>query len=146
MEIRIFTNSVDESTAKEIQAVFLKAFGVETGKDFFSRVNEKRSLLVILAYIGNELVGFKLGYEKHRGTFFSWLGAVSPSYQKKGIACELLRNQHLACFEAGYKEVQTEVKGGNTNMLLLNIKEGFSIFGTHLGHNNEITVQLRKLL
>jgi len=146
MDIVEFSKSVDVSIVKEIQLVFFEAFGVETGPDFLARINEKRGLLVILAYIDSELVGFKIGYEKHRGTFFSWLGAVLPKYQRQGIAKKLLRHQHQLCINGGYLEVQTEAQGDNVNMLILNLNEGFSIFGTHLGHKNEITVQLRKSL
>lgn len=146
MKIVKLSNSIDESTAENIQSVFFQAFGTEANPDFLARVNEKRGILVILAYINDELVGFKLGYEKHRGTFFSWLGAVLPSHRRKGVARALLNHQHQQCVLNGYHEIQTEAQGTNAGMLILNLREGFSIFGTHLGHNNEITVQLRKLL
>ncbi len=111
-----------------------------------ARVNEKQKLLVILAYIDNELAGFKIGYEKNRGTFFSWLGAVFPKHQRKGVARALLCYQHKSCTKNNYNEIQTETQGTNANMLVLNLQEGFSIFGSHLGRNDEITVQLRKKL
>ena len=126
--------------------VFEEDFGEKPDADFLDRVNEKHKLLVTLAYIDENLVGFKIGYEKHRGTFFSWLGAVAPEHRRNGIARKLLRHQHRSCEGAGYKEIQTTASGTNIGMLLLNLTEGFTIYGSYLGRNNELTVQLRKEL
>lgn len=144
MKIIELSESITEEIAQEIASVFSEAFGTKTSSDFLERVNEKQGLLVTLAYIEGELAGFKIGYTKYRGIFFSWLGAVLPRFHRKGIARALLLHQHLACSKLGYTEIQTETHGNNKGMLLLNIQEGFTIFGCHLGHNNEISVQLRK--
>ena len=146
MNIIELSGSINAQSAQAIERLFLETFEVETDPNFLERVNEKHKLLVSLAYLEDNLVGFKIGYQKHRGTFFSWLGAVSPKHRRKGIARALLHHQHSSCKSAGYKEIQTEASGKNTSMLTLNLQEGFSIFGTHLGHNDEIAVQLRKQL
>ena len=143
MNIVEIRTSIDKQLAEDIQRIFLEVFDSETEPDFLSRVNEKKNLLVTLAYQENELIGFKLGYEKHRGTFYSWLGGVVPKYQRKGIARTLLRHQHKSCSLSGYSEIQTHSQGNNSGMLILNMQEGFSVFGTHLGHKDEIAVQLR---
>jgi len=146
MNIVEITESISPKIAKEIQKVFSESFGEDTSPEFLERVNEKKDLSVILAYVSSELVGFKIGYTKYRGVFFSWLGAVSPSHQRNGIARVLLKHQHEYCASKQYNEVQTEAHGNNKGMLILNLQEGFSIFGSHMGHNNELSIQFRKNL
>lgn len=146
MKILEISDSISQGVAREIETIFFEAFGTKTDSDFLARVNEKHKLLVTLAYMDDSLIGFKLGYEKHRGTFFTWLGAVSPKHQRMGIARALLHQQHASCKSAGYEEIQTHTSGANSDMLILNLQEGFTIFGAHLGRNDEMTVQLRKQL
>jgi GNAT superfamily N-acetyltransferase len=146
MKILEISDSIAEEIASQIQAVFLSAFGIETDSDFLERANEKKNLLVTLLYVDDELAGFKIGYTIHRGVLLSWLGAVPSKFQRQGFARSLIQHQHASCAKLGYSEIQTEAIGDNKAMLLLNIQEGFTIFGSHLGHNNELSVRLRKLL
>lgn len=146
MKILELTDDIDEPTARQIQELFFHAFGEETSPEFFERVNQKRDLSVILAYEEEKLVGFKIGYTRYRGIFFSWLGAVAQEHRRKGVARKLLQHQHNYCSSKGYTEIQTEAYGTNSGMLLLNLQEGFSIYGSKLGHNAEISVMLRKVI
>lgn len=100
----------------------------------------------MLAELEGGQVAFKIGYEKSTSVFFSWLGGVAPSQRRCGIARKLLRNQHDWCAREGYGEVQTETFGDVPEMLILNLTEGFHVFGTYLGNDNRIRVQLRKTL
>jgi len=50
--------------------------------------------LLLVAYDGDEPVGFKLGYVLlDQPIFFSWLGGVHPQYRRQGIAQALLESQ-----------------------------------------------------
>ncbi len=124
---------------------FASAFGHAPSTDFEERLHEKRKLLVLVA--GVDLVdGFKIGYERFRGVFFSWLGGVKTECQRQGVARALLRHQHRLCSERGYHEIQTETFADGNGMLLLNLQEGFEVYGTHLGDDDRFRVQLRKTL
>lgn len=138
--------SIVPDVAVQIQQVFFKVFDEATDEDFLERVNEKADLTVLLAYDDEELVGFKIGHYLSKGIYRSWLGGVVQNHRGKGIAKALLERQHLICIEKGYSQIQTQTNGKNTSMLILNLKEGFHIFGSHLGHNDELHVQLRKFL
>ena len=97
MRIVELSHSINADTAQEIRNLFSAAFGVDMSPDFVQRVNEKPALLATLAYTGEQLSGFKIGYRRHQETFFSWLGAVLPTFQRQGVARALLQHQHASC-------------------------------------------------
>ena len=50
--------------------------------------------LILAAYINNEPVGFKIGYEtSSKQNFYSWMGGVLPKYRQLGIAERLMEYQ-----------------------------------------------------
>lgn len=111
--------------------LMVACFGEGAGQsDFAARVSEKRKPLLILAYKGEEAVGFKLGYERSRGVFMSWLGGTHSDYRRKGLAKAMLQRQHSWCKDKGYHTIVTESTNDYKGMLVLNIKEGFQIVGT----------------
>ncbi|MGB0371528.1 MAG: GNAT family N-acetyltransferase [Opitutales bacterium] len=124
--------------------MFEEAYGNLPPEDFLERLNEKKDLLVLLAYSGDVLIGFKIGYVRYKGVFFSWLGGVVSGNRRKGVARALLRRQHEICLERGYEEIQTEASGSNQPMLILNLQEDFEIYGSRLGRMGELKVDLRK--
>ncbi len=146
MEITEWRGPVTDEQAARLQPIFAEAFGEPPSASFLDRLNEKKDLCILLAHKGDRLIGFKIGYTRFKGVFFSWLGAVSSAHRRKGVARKLLRHQQALCIEEGYNEMQTEASGSNQAMLILNLQEGFDISGVHLGRRNELTVQLRKRL
>ncbi|MDU0370397.1 GNAT family N-acetyltransferase [Hymenobacter endophyticus] len=83
-----------------------------------------------LAYENNQLVGCKLGYERKPGHYYSWLGGVHPDFRGRGIAAELMGQQHAWCAAQGYRRVRTQTYNRWRAMLLLNLRHGFDIIGT----------------
>ena len=146
MEISEIQAPVSQDMASQLAVVFEEAFGEPPSGSFLGRLNEKRDLSVLVAEEEGKIVGFKIGYTRYRGVFFSWLGAVLPGHHRRGIARALLRRQHELCAERGFQEIQTEAAGTNKAMLVLNLQEGFEVSGVHLGHEDNVTVQLRKRL
>src|SRR4051794_1838293 len=59
------------------------------------------------------LLGFKLGYERGEGTFYSWLGGVHPSIRRQGIGRRLMQLQHDWARERGYHCVETRTRTAN---------------------------------
>ncbi len=105
-----------------------------------------KNILLSLAFEGDLLIGFKLGFEVSSNTFYSWLGAVHPNYQKLGLGQNLMRLQHKKCRELGYEYVETKTMNRWKHMLLLNIKEGFEVYGVEEvgGHSSDIKILMRK--
>ena len=146
MKITEIESSITEDQATQLKVVFADAFGTPPSESFLERLNEKKDLSILMAHSGDEIIGFKIGYTRFKGIFFSWLGAVLTEHRRQGVARELIRHQHKLCSMRGYKELQTESSGTKEGMLILNLKEGFEVYGFHLGHEDSPTVQLRKRL
>ena len=75
------------------------------------------------------LVGFKLGYAVTSERYYSWLGGVHPCYQRRGIAANLMEQQHQWVRSAGYSVIETELIQTNHAMAKLNEATGFTAAG-----------------
>ena len=146
MQITEIRKLVTADQTAQLAPIFREAFDTSPSTIFLERLNEKSDLSVLLAHDEDALIGFKIGYTRFKGIFFSWLGAVAFSHRRNGVARQLVQHQHKLCLDRGYDEIQTESAGTNQAMLILNLKEGFEVSGMHLGYGDTLTVQLRKHL
>lgn len=122
------------------QSIF-KEFDLE---NFAERIDSAEKLLTILAFSGDKLVGFKLGYQIDLTKFYSWLGGVDRDFRKQGIADELMKRQHSWCRNHGFSIIQTKTKNSFKPMLILNIKHGFDIIDLQRNRRDEIKIVLEK--
>ncbi|GGR01245.1 GNAT family N-acetyltransferase [Deinococcus ruber] len=107
---------------------------------------EKPGLMLLVAFGGTELRGFKMGYRRSEKNFYSWLGGVLPAARGQGIARRLMDAQHVWATEQGYTYVSTETFNRYRPMLLLNIQSGFDVVGTQTTPSGEARIVLRKML
>lgn len=98
-----------------------------------------------LAFVSQTLVGYKIGYERQPGQFYSWLGGVLPAFRGQGIASTLLMQQHDWCRAQGYQSIRTHTYNRWRSMLILNLRHGFDIVGTMQGKHG-LTIILEKQL
>ncbi len=105
---------------------------------FLYELEGKRNVLAVMAKHQQVYVGFKLGYERRRGHFYSWMGGVTPEYRGQGIARELMHRQHVELSRQGYQTVRTQTSNAFKRMLVLNLKCGFSIVGTFVSIPNQL--------
>jgi predicted GNAT superfamily acetyltransferase len=103
------------------------------------------SFQLLLTVDTERVVGCKIGYEHEPGTFYSWLGCVSLQHRGRGIAAELMRQQHEAARAAGYMWVRTHTYNHWRDMLILNLRHGFAIVGTQPGKRG-LMILLEKAL
>ena len=75
------------------------------------------------------LLGFKLGYARGEGTFYSWLGGIHPSVRRQGLGRRLMQRQHAWARERDYRYVETRTRTYNNPMIILNLQSGFQIVG-----------------
>jgi ribosomal protein S18 acetylase RimI-like enzyme len=122
---------IDDKVLPDIASVMSSAFGEWDSKWFFSIYKNHLKFHLAIARVDSEAIGFKLGYEKDSTKFYSWLGGVSPKYRGLGVAKSLMQAQHLWCQKQGYKSIQTQSLNKFKEMLILNLKNGFQIIGTH---------------
>lgn len=110
------------------------------------QMKEKKKLRIEIALQENEVLGYKMGYELKKETFYSWLGGVDSRWRGKGIASELMDRQHHYARASSYKTIETRTKNKWRNMLLLNIKNGFDIVGIYATVDRDVKIILEKKL
>lgn len=134
----------DEDTIKGIQKVHREVFdGSELS---IGELQEKPNLLCCIALDGQKVAGFKLGYEKEGGVFYSWLGGVSGVYRGQGIATRMMELQHQVVYDLGYQKIRTTGRNYRKGMLLLNIKAGFDIIDTYFSKSGIRKIIMEKEL
>ncbi|GAK00784.1 GNAT family N-acetyltransferase [Geomicrobium sp. JCM 19055] len=106
----------------------------------------KPEIVATMAWDKEELIGYKLGYAQNESTFYSWLGGVHPERRKQGIGEQLLLAQHRELKKRGFTHVETKTMNRWRDMLLLNIRSGFCITGTHTNESDDVMIMLRKRL
>ncbi len=134
----------NEDVIKSIQKLHREVF--DGAVLSIGELQEKTNLLCCIALDGQRVAGFKLGYEKERGLFYSWLGGVSAEYQGKGIASELMKLQHKLVSEQGYQKILTIGRNYRKGMLILNIKAGFDIIETYISKSGKRKIIMEKVL
>jgi len=145
--LRITTkNDVTEADIEIITSLFEKFFGQWDSKWFYSTFNKHKKFHLAFAYIENQPVGFKIGYERDQKEFYSWLGGVLPEYRGLGIARELMVVQHEWCRKQGYSKISTKTQNRFQSMLILNIKFGFEICGFYMSDEGGPKIILEKCL
>lgn len=85
--------------------------------------------LVLAAFDRDKIIGFKIGYERGAGVFYSWMGAVLPNYRKLGVAKALVKRQEEWALEQNYQKIQFKTRNKLRSMLLFAIKNDFNIIG-----------------
>jgi GNAT superfamily N-acetyltransferase len=111
----------DQITALHV-SIFKKPF-----ENFEQSLFPKKRYLCLVALCGDKVVGYKIGYQRKLGHYFSWIGAVQPEFRRRGIASHLMKLQHHWCTEHGFKSIRTITKQHWLEMLLLNLKNGYKI-------------------
>lgn len=105
----------------------------------------RTSLLIGLAFDDQALVGYKIGYERQPGHFYSWIGGVLPAYRGHRIASALMDQQHDWCRQQGYHTIRTQTYNRWRSMLILNLRHGFDIVGTVQGKRGLMIVLEKRL-
>ena len=107
-------------------------------------MGNKTNLVTLFAEQEGQVVGYKIGYERKKGVFYSWIGGVVPEFRRRGLARQLMATQHQWLKEQGFQRVQTQTGNEFSAMLCLNIKSGFLIKGTSMNHKGKIRIILEK--
>lgn len=84
--------------------------------------------LVLTAHIENEIVGFKIGYDRFNdGSFYSWMGGVLPENRNQSIAEMLADYQENWAKINGYASIRLKTRKKHEAMLSFSKKRGFVI-------------------
>ncbi len=125
MRIQIKTGSIAELVTISRQ---IPEFTDPHGKEEYEKRLSGKKYLILVAYIDNQAVGFKVGYNKEDDTsFYSWMGGVLPAYRKAGVAKQLADVQETWAKENGFTSIRFKTRNKHKAMLMFAIKNGFQI-------------------
>lgn len=111
-------------------AAFLDKVLPDDWSNFAEKLSGRRNLNAHVALDGQgQLLGLKLGYERHRGVFNSWIGGVAEEARGQGLAAALMTAQHTWAKVAGFRGLETATRQPNRAMAILNLKAGYLISG-----------------
>ncbi|MEZ8102378.1 GNAT family N-acetyltransferase [Vibrio bivalvicida] len=99
----------------------------ETVESLSARLERKQRSLIQVAQQGDDILGFKIGYQIDETTFYSWFGGVSCLARNKGVAQKLLDIQEQWVTEQGYKQLKVKSRNQFPAMLRLLINNGYLI-------------------
>lgn len=89
---------------------------------------DRPDLLMLLALVGGEPAGFKVGYGESEGVFYSAKGGVLEAYRRRGIARALLHAMMAEARQMGYRRFAYDTfPNRHPGMAVLGLTEGFRV-------------------
>lgn len=128
-EIKKFSELSTELTASLVKLCHDTLIDFNEEK-FLTKIKNQKNMTMFCFFYEQELIGFKAGYEIDETKYYSWLGAVSKTHRKLGVANALTKEQHAWAKSQNYKLIQTKSDNRHKEMMHLNLNAGFDIVGT----------------
>lgn len=106
--------------------IFRPARDIET---FKRRFRGRYNILMLLAHLQEQPVGFFIGFELKPTVYFAWFYGVLPDFRRQGIASQLMEAVHVWARQNDYESVRFECHNQHRPMLHLAIALGYDIVG-----------------
>ncbi len=113
-EVVSIVTKIDEFVSKETEASLSARLA---GKTHYIQIAEQ----------GDELLGFKIGYQLDEDTFYSWFGGVSSEARGKGVAQALLEAQEKWARDHNFQTITVKSRNQFPAMLRLLIRNDYLI-------------------
>ena len=145
MDIKFFDKLNDE-TVEDLFELAGLVFSDPKPKDKFRKeLESKFNISIFIAYEKEKAVGYKIGFERSKRIYYSWVGGIHPDYRKQGIAKKLMDLQHDHARKLGYEVVSTYSDNRYKPMMIFNLKSGFDICGSIKSTGDDyLTVYMEK--
>ena len=89
---------------------------------------DREDLMILLAIVDEEPVGFKIGYRENRFVYYSAKGGVLPEYRRQGLARKLLYEMMSRARGRGYIRFAYDTfPNRHAGMTILGLQEGFRV-------------------
>jgi GNAT superfamily N-acetyltransferase len=96
--------------------------------DHVIRTFDRDDLLMLVAWMEEEPVGFKVGYKLHGGVFYSAKGGVVEAARRRGVARALLHRMIEVARNWGYDTfVYDTFPNKHPGMTVMGLDEGFEV-------------------
>lgn len=89
---------------------------------------ERDDLMMLIAWVDERAVGFKIGYQFDPTSFYSAKGGVREEYRRKGIARALLYAMLAEARDRGYESFLYDTfPNKHPGMTVMGLEEGFEV-------------------
>ena len=113
-----------------IVQLFNRIFRPGRDVEFFRRrYLGRHNVMQMVARVGDEPVGFFLGFELKPRVFFAWFYGVVPEFRRQGIASQLMDAVHDWARLNDYEAIRFECHNQHRPMLHLAIAQEYDIVG-----------------
>lgn len=126
----ISLSELSDASLDEVLALIDIVFPDLSQDDARWRMRHMPCGMAFCARLGEQLVGFKIGYATKLSHYYSWLGGVHPQWLRQGIARQLMEQQHTWLVSGGFTVVETGAQAKNEAMCELNLNSGFEVVGS----------------
>jgi hypothetical protein len=135
------------ANADRLASFFTTVFDDGDWSNYAEKLEGRRRLSAVVALDDSgSLAAVKLGYERNRGTFNSWMGGVGQAFRGQGLAQTLMAKQHDWAKSQGFEGVETATRQTNQAMGIINLKSGFVVAGLDVVPGKEIKIIFYKTL
>lgn len=115
---------VDLSAIEIITELNLAIFNEERIINTF----EREDLMMLIAFVEGEAVGFKIGYRENRFVYYSAKGGVLPEYRRHGVARKMLYDMMRRARSRGYVRFAFDTfPNRGPGMAVMGLQEGFRV-------------------
>ncbi|MCM3743773.1 GNAT family N-acetyltransferase [Sporosarcina luteola] len=142
--VHYFWGMPDEKTLDGILQLHNEIFA--NADELVKKASLQQDILFVVAMIEDHVVGYKIGYSLSKDRYYSWYGGVQEGFRGKGIASLLMENQHQLVKDKGYKIIETKTRNKWRDMLIINLKHGFTITETFTDDEGIHRIVLEKSL
>lgn len=126
MEVQIVEGTLEE--ALDVLRTLPEFDTLSDNDYYFSKIGNSTNL-ILLAKIESKIVACKVGYDKYKdGSFYSWLGGVTPEYRKVGIAQKLATTQEKWARKGGFESIKFKTLNRHKSMIIFAVKNGFEMY------------------
>jgi len=133
-----------DSDLKILENLYTEIFE-DAQLDFFhNRLNEQKNICSLIAFENKTPIGFKIGYNYKKTTFYSWVGGVLPNFRNKGIGEKLAQLQEQWAKKNGYFKLRTKSMNHFKPMMILNLKNGFDIVTVYKNSTKQTKIVFEK--
>lgn len=98
--------------------------------------------LCVVAYDGDDVIGWSFGDQKSGDCFHMRNSAVYPAYRRKGVYSKLLHMLMDKAVETGFQQITSRHHATNNPVLIAKMKAGFMISGMEISDKFGIMVGL----
>lgn len=136
----------NEEVLKDLIFLYTSVFDSAQIDFFKERLFSKEDVIIVVAYIEQNPIAFKIGYQYNENTFYSWVGGVLRAQRKKGVGQYLMNVQHTIAKEKGYTKVRTKSMNSFKPMMILNLQNKFNIIMVYTNSVGQTKIVFEKEL